>query len=198
MKNAVVTGANRGIGLELVKQLKQHYTVYAICRTPSHDLTKLNVHVISDIDVTKEDSIKKLQDALKAVKIDLLINNAGIAIWDELPDLKLNTLKQIEVNAIAPLMVTKALERNLREGSKVIMISSRMGSIEDNTSGKFYGYRASKTALNSLTKTLTFDLAPRKVLVGFFHPGSVDTEMNPGGEVSSHDCVKKLLYLDAS
>ncbi|MCH9630840.1 MAG: hypothetical protein S4CHLAM37_08460 [Chlamydiia bacterium] len=193
MKTIVITGTNKGIGLELVKKLSANNKVFAVCRKASSELESISCEMIEGIDVTEESSIARLQKELKDVSIDLLINNAGIAIWKEEPQLKENILKQIEVNAIAPLMLTRALERNLKKGSVVVMMSSRMASISDNTSGRSYGYRASKTALNSLTKTLTFELMPKGITACLIHPGSVDTEMNPGGSVKVCECVEKLI-----
>ncbi|PCI93833.1 short-chain dehydrogenase [Candidatus Aerophobetes bacterium] len=193
MKTIVITGAGKGIGFELTKQLCSKNKVYAVCRKASDELKNLSCEVIEGIDITEESSIARLQKELKGISIDLLLNNAGIAIWKEEPNLKENILKQIEVNAIAPLMVTRALENNLSEGSVVIMMSSRMASISDNTSGKSYGYRASKTALNSLTKTLTFELDPKGIITCLMHPGSVSTEMNPRGQIKTKECVEKLI-----
>jgi NAD(P)-dependent dehydrogenase (short-subunit alcohol dehydrogenase family) len=111
--------------------------------------------------------------------IDLLINNAGILLWgDQLDALELDGMRQqFEVNALAPLRVTAKLRSKLIRGAKVALISSRMGSIGDNTSGGFYGYRLSKAALNMAGKSLAVDLAGDGILVAILHPGMVKTEM---------------------
>ena len=127
-------------------------------------------------------------------RIDLLINNAGILQHEQLGDIDYNTVtQQFLVNAQAPLLVTEALLRNLNEGSKIAFITSRMGSIADNTSGGYYGYRMSKAALNAAAKSLSIDLKPRGIAVGILHPGYVQTAMvNFGGDISAAESAKRL------
>ena len=146
----LVTGANRGIGLELCRKFHNNGDrVIAICRQSSNELKELGVKIIENIDVTSADDCHRLHEAMQNESIDILINNAGILFSETLEDMNFENIStQLEINAIAPLRVTHALMNRLKDGSKVCMITSRMGSIEDNTSGRFYGYRMSKAALN--------------------------------------------------
>ena len=195
MVNYLITGTNRGIGLEYCKQLKDRKeTVIAVCREPSEELKSLGVQVESGIDVTSDDSVAELAKRLKGTTIDVLINNAGIIEANSLDDLDFASLeRQFRVNAVAPLRVTKALLPLIPQGGKVILMTSRMGSIEDNTSGGFYGYRMSKTALSMAGKSLAEDLKPRKIAVGILHPGMVKTRMTGFSGISTSESVEGLL-----
>ncbi|QCS48750.1 SDR family oxidoreductase [Picosynechococcus sp. PCC 11901] len=179
MSTYLVTGANRGIGLEYCRQLKaQGDRVIAVCRTPSEELLQLGVTVKADLDLTNPDAVKQLAQDLQGETIDVLINNAGILERVDLDQLDVDSIRrQFEVNAIAPLRFTQALLANLKSGSKIILMTSRMGSIEDNTSGGSYGYRMSKVALSMAGKSLAIDLKPRGIAVGILHPGLVKTRM---------------------
>ena len=107
-----------------------------------------------------------------------MINNAGILESTSLENLDFDSIrKQFEVNAIGTLRLTKALLPNLKEGSKIIVMTSRMGSIEDNTSGGYYGYRMSKVAVSMAGKSLSIDLKPKGIAVAILHPGLVKTRM---------------------
>ncbi len=196
MSLAVVTGANRGIGLSLVKLLKERgHTVLGACRTGSPALEKLGVEVVEDVDVTDEEGVAKLVAAVHDRDVALLINNAGILLADHLeaPDFE-GIMKQFAVNALGPLRVTAALRKNLKKGSKVGFITSRMGSIDDNSSGGYYGYRTSKAALNMAAKSLAVDLKPAGVAVAILHPGMVKTDMVQGhGQVEPDDAARGLL-----
>ena len=111
-------------------------------------------------------------------RIDILVNCAGILTRESLNDLDIDRIRrQIEINAIAPLRITAALQGCLGPGSKVAIITSRMGSIEDNTSGGYYGYRMSKAAVNIAARSLAHDLTDRGISVFLIHPGMVATEM---------------------
>ena len=128
--------------------------------------------------------------------IDLLINNAGILLWaKDFPELDVAGIrKQFEVNALAPLRITAALRDRLGKGSKIALVTSRMGSIDDNSSGGGYGYRMSKAALNMAGKSLAVDLAGAGVAVAILHPGMVRTEMIGGrGQVEPSDAARGLL-----
>ncbi|BAW95451.1 short-chain dehydrogenase/reductase (SDR) superfamily protein [[Synechococcus] sp. NIES-970] len=179
MKTYLITGANRGIGLEYCRQLQaQGDRVIAVCRTPSEELLQLGITVKSDVDLTNPDAVQRLTQALQGEMIDVLINNAGILERVDLENLDCDSIRrQFEVNAIAPLRFTQSLLPNLQAGSKVILMTSRMGSIEDNTSGGSYGYRMSKVALSMTGKSLAIDLRPRGIAVGILHPGLVKTRM---------------------
>lgn len=179
MATYLVTGANRGIGLEYCRQLQQRGdTVIAVCRQPSDALKDLGVTVESGVDITDEASVADLQQRLQGVTLDVLINNAGILHRVTLADLDIESIRrQFEVNAIGPLRLTHALLPNLAAGSKVVMMTSRMGSIGDNTSGGSYGYRMSKVALSMAGKSLSYDLKPKGIAVAILHPGLVQTRM---------------------
>ena len=176
-KTCVITGASSGIGLELVRLLKEDYIVWALCRKSTKELDELKVNTIEGVELTDEKVEEKLVEALKDTKIDLLINNAGVFINDELSDIKPSGLRaQFEINAIAPLRLTQALLFRLNPKAKLIYTSSRMGSMEDNSSGGHYGYRASKAALNAFAKSLSIDLKEKDIVVGVIHPGYVKTK----------------------
>jgi len=181
MSNVVITGANRGIGLALAERFAARGdTVIAVCRESSSALDALGVRIESGIEVTERDSLDRLADRLSGVDIDILINNAGVMRatgFDELEDQLDEFRLQFEVNALAPIRVTRALSESLAEGSKVAIVTSRMGSIADNDSGGHYGYRMSKAAVNMAGASLAVDLAPRGISVGLLHPGFVRTGM---------------------
>jgi NAD(P)-dependent dehydrogenase (short-subunit alcohol dehydrogenase family) len=179
MATIVVTGANRGIGLELARQFTQRGDdVIACCRKPSEELGKLDVEVAEGVDVTDDESVGRLASNLKGRSVDVLVNCAGILSDETLADLDFDRMrKQFEVNSLGPLRVTAALRNSLGEGSKVAIITSRMGSIEDNTSGGRYGYRMSKAAVNMAGRSLTNDLKGAGVAVAILHPGFVRTDM---------------------
>lgn len=182
VQTVLVTGSNRGIGLELCKQLKQKgFQVIATCRQRSEALDALAVEVIEDVDVSNQQSVLKLAKTLSGRKLDWLMNNAGIAdgiAMDALDEDSIASCKRMfEVNSLGPLLTTQALVNNLGEGSKVGLITSRMGSVADNDSGGSYGYRMSKAALNAAGKSLSVDLKPQGIAVAILHPGWVKTDM---------------------
>jgi NAD(P)-dependent dehydrogenase (short-subunit alcohol dehydrogenase family) len=160
MDTFLVTGANRGIGLEYCRQLKEKGSkVIAVCRSAADELQNLGVSIKTNIDITSDESVAELVKSLDGQLIDVLINNAGILEPVSLDYLDLNSIRrQFEVNALAPLRLTQALLPNLKRGSKIVIMTSRMGSIEDNTSGGSYGYRMSKAALSMAGKSLSQDL----------------------------------------
>ncbi len=179
MSTFLVTGANRGIGLEYCRQLKERgERVIAVCRYPSTELSNLGVLVETDIDITSDQNVADLVSRLDGKTIDVLINNAGILERISLNSLDFYSIRrQFEVNALGSLRLTQALLPNLQRGSKIIMMTSRMGSIEDNTSGGSYGYRMSKVALSMAGKSLSIDLKPLGIAVAILHPGLVKTDM---------------------
>jgi len=195
-KNILITGANRGIGLSLcLRYLEGNAQVYAVCRQSSAELDASGATVISGVDVTNNASVEQLAKQLKEVYIDVLINNAGILRDEVLGHINYQTIQeQFNTNTLAPLKVTEALRRNLDLNSKLIMITSRMGSIEDNTSGGRYGYRMSKAALNAAAMSLSHDLRPEGIAVGIIHPGYVQTDMVNGyGDVPAHEAAKRIV-----
>jgi NAD(P)-dependent dehydrogenase (short-subunit alcohol dehydrogenase family) len=179
MATVLITGANRGIGQEFCRQLQARGDrVVAACRTPSPELEALGVRIEAGVDVTSEASIDRLRERLDGLPIDLLINNAGLLERTTLSDLNVESIRrQFEVNAIGPLRVTAALLPQLPSGSRVALMTSRMGSIGDNSSGNSYGYRMSKVALCMAGKSLSIDLRPRGIAVAILHPGLVSTAM---------------------
>ena len=197
MATYLVTGANRGIGYEYCRQLQARgETVIAVCRTASEELQQLGVQVEDGIDITSEASVAALCTRLGTTAIDGLINNAGIAKRVTLEDLDFDSIReQFEVNALGPLRVTQALLPLLNAGSKLVLMTSRMGSIADNTSGSSYGYRMSKVALSMAGKSLAHDLKPRGIAVAILHPGLVQTQMTnfTAGGITPEASVKDLL-----
>tara|TARA_B100000029_G_scaffold281658_1_gene275705 strand:+ start:175 stop:780 length:606 start_codon:yes stop_codon:yes gene_type:complete len=152
--------------------------VIATCRSTSKDLEKLDLQVESGIDITSKNSILNLKGKLADSKIDVMIHNAGIAENNNLKNISAESLRrQFEVNAVSPLLFIQSMLKNLGNGSKVILITSRMGSIEDNTSGGSYGYRMSKVALCMAGKSLSIDLKSYGISVALLHPGLVRTRM---------------------
>ncbi|MGB3789601.1 MAG: SDR family oxidoreductase [Phormidesmis sp.] len=206
MTTYLVTGANRGIGYEYCKQLiERGDDVIAVCREPSPELMDLDLEIVRGIDVADEQAIATLTKTLANRPIDVLINNAGIYRQSSLDKLNIDGIReQFEVNAIAPLAVTQALLPNLANSAsdattnaKVAIMTSRMGSIEDNTSGGTYGYRMSKTAVSMAGKSLSHDLKSKGIAVAILHPGLVSTDMtnfNSNG-ISPEQSVKGLLKI---
>lgn len=196
MANVVITGANRGIGLALVKQyLGRGDKVFALCRKTSAALQQTSAQVIEGIDMLDTHNLAQSLAPLKSESIDVLINNAGILRNESLGDIEQQQIQQqFTVNALAPLVVTDILRNNLTDNAKVAMITSRMGSIADNGSGGRYGYRMSKAALNAASMSLALDLQPRGIAVAILHPGYVQTEMvNMGGDISADLSASRLV-----
>ena len=179
---SVVTGANRGIGLALVTQLhRRGATVVAVCRQTSPELLALGVRVESGIDVTDPQAGSGLAARLAQDEIELLVHNAGIGRFETLEgSTPSNVMAQFQVNAVAPLFLTRALLPRLRPGAKIALVSSRMGSMGDNGSGGYYGYRMSKAALNATGVSLAHDLKALGIAVVILHPGAVRTGMTGG------------------
>lgn len=155
------------------------------------------MNIVEGVDVSDDSSITLLKQQLKGVTIDCLINNAGILRDENLQHLDTATInEQFQVNALAPLVVTHALLANLSSESKVALITSRMGSIADNTSGGRYGYRMSKAALNAAGMSLAQDLKADNIAVGIYHPGYVQTDMvNNSGDIPASEAASRLLGL---
>lgn len=196
MKNVLVTGANRGIGLELCRIFRARGdSVIAVCRKASSDLGATGARVVSDVDVTDERSLDKLVRALEGTRLDIVVHNAGILRSEALGSIDYGSLKeQIDTNAIAPLRLTERLLPHLASGAKIALMTSRMGSIADNSSGSMYGYRMSKAALNMAGASLAHDLKPRGTAVVILHPGYVRTEMTGGhGNIEPKDAAAQLV-----
>ncbi|MBK8482675.1 MAG: SDR family oxidoreductase [Proteobacteria bacterium] len=196
MGTVLVTGANRGIGLELCRQLAARGDrVVAACRKTTAALSALGVRVEEGVDVADDASVAALAGRLGDLSLDLLISNAGVLEHETIEVLDLRSVRrQLEVNALGALRVTSALLDRLGPGAKIALISSRMGSIGDNASGGSYGYRMSKAALNMAGVSLAHDLRPRGIAVAILHPGYVRTAMTGGkGWVDAPAAAEGLL-----
>jgi NAD(P)-dependent dehydrogenase (short-subunit alcohol dehydrogenase family) len=195
MATVLVTGCNRGIGLQLCKQLiARGDEVVGVCRSAGDELQASGARIIEGVDVGEGASMPALKAAVGDQRIDVLINNAGILRQDSLGELDFDAMtEQFRVNTLGPLRVTEALLDNLGDGSKVVIVSSRVGSIEDNASGGNYGYRASKTAVNMIGINLKHDLQPRGIAVALLHPGLVATDMTGGQGIAPADSAKGLI-----
>ena len=150
MARYVVTGANRGVGLEFARQLSARGDeVIALCRKTSEELASFDgVSIIENVELRVPKSFASLTDVIGG-EIDVLINNAGVLRNDDISELDFESISmQLQINAIAPLALVAALKSRFSNGAKVSMITSRMGSIADNGSGGYYGYRMSKAALS--------------------------------------------------
>jgi len=189
MPTVLVTGANRGLGLEFTRQYAANgWAVHACCRAPgkAKDLKvvaaandKVMVH---GVDVGDEASVRALGEALESRAIDVLINNAGAYGGDRQAFGKVEAEQwspTLRTNALGPLMVTEELIDNLARGANKVIacVTSKMGSMADNTSGGAYIYRASKAALNAVVVSMAHDLKGRGITVLAFHPGWVKTDM---------------------
>lgn len=207
MKTILITGANRGLGLEFARQfLARGDKVIACCRAPNEavELQALNNDglEILPLDVSNEEAIQslpgRLSGILKESKIAIFINNAGIygqtQSLDEVdPE---EWLQVLRINTIAPLLLTRALlplmDRQLP--GKLMFLSSKMGSIADNGGGSTYIYRTSKTALNQVVKSLSIDLAAQGLLTAALHPGWVRTDMGgPNGLIDANESVAGMM-----
>ncbi len=185
--NVVITGGNRGIGLALVKAcLARGDDVYVACRNSSDELNDTGATVYTGVDVSNPESLALALAPLQDISIDWLINNAGVLGRESLEDWEPNTIDyQFRVNALGPLLVTQTLLPAMSAGSKIGLVTSRMGSMADNGSGGYYGYRMSKAALNAAGVSLANDLKAREIAVALLHPGFVQTEMvNNAGDVT--------------
>lgn len=179
MAHWLITGANRGIGLELTRQIHSRGDqVIGVCRNVSAELEALGVRTEAGVELTSESAIADLAARLGNLPLAGAILNAGLLESDQLETLEPEGVRrQFEVNALAPLLLARALVPNLAAGSKLVLITSRMGSIDDNGSGGYYGYRMSKVALNMAGRSLAIDLQPRGIAVAILHPGMVATRM---------------------
>jgi NAD(P)-dependent dehydrogenase (short-subunit alcohol dehydrogenase family) len=199
MNTALVTGANRGIGLALVQHhLARGDAVIAACRRDSEALRKSGARIETGVDVTDDAALAALAQRLGQTRIDTLWLNAGILAQESLGRIDAagfaSLRRQFEVNALGPLRVAQALAGNLGKGSKIGILTSRMGSVADNGSGGYYGYRASKAAVNAIGKSLAIDLKPRGIAVFLLHPGYVATDMVGGhGDIQPAQAAERLI-----
>ena len=195
MATILVTGANRGIGLELCRQYAARGDdVVAVCRRSSPELGETHVEVIDHVDVTSNSDLARMRRTIGDRNIDILVNNAGILMGDTLETISLDAMRlQFEINTLGPLRVVLALREALSEGSKIAIVTSRVGSLEDNGSGNNYGYRVSKAAANMVGVNLVHDLGPKGIAVGLYHPGLVATEMTRGNGIPPADAAAGLI-----
>jgi NAD(P)-dependent dehydrogenase (short-subunit alcohol dehydrogenase family) len=196
MSAILITGAARGIGLALTRRFAARGDrVIAVCRTSGPELAQIEgVRLIDHCDVTDPAALEQLATQLGRQALDIVVHNAGILSNESLQDLDLARIRrQFEVNALAPLNLTRVLLPNLRAGSRIALITSRMGSIDDNGSGGMYGYRMSKAALNAAGKSLAVDLRAAGIAVGIFHPGMVATDMTGYEGIPVEEAAANLL-----
>lgn len=202
----LITGANRGLGLELARQYSQSgWDVIACCRMPekAEELSRLAANTggrlqIMPLDVARPESIERLGESLKGMPLDILFSNAGI--YGPTSQGKISTIQGdhllwhevFSVNTIAPVYLLAALKTNVLMGRKktIALMSSKMGSISDNTSGGAYIYRSSKAALNAVGKSLALDLVGEEIKLAILHPGWVQTDMGgPNALISAEESV---------
>ena len=201
----LITGANRGIGLELTEQFAEDgWQVLACCRNPAdagqlQALSERGLAIeLHALDVTNYEQMETLADRLGNRPIDILLSNAGIygSKGTGFGEVDAEEWRQVlEVNTIAPLMLVQAFVEQVATSQQklVAVISSKVGSIADNSSGGSYIYRSSKTAVNQVVKSLSIDLAGRDIAVISLHPGWVQTEMGgPNAEIGTDESVAGL------
>lgn len=204
MSTVLITGANRGLGYEFVKQYSENgFEVIACCRNKNNakELQELaatsNKIKVYELDVGNLKVIKSLSQQLKNEKIDVLINNAGIYRSSTVGNINYDEwIESFKVNTIAPYQIVENFLNQIMNSDlkKVVSITSKMGSIDDNTSGGSYIYRSSKTALNSMMRCLTHDLKNQGVATLTLHPGWVRTDMGgPGGWIDSFESVQGMI-----
>lgn len=205
MARVLITGASRGIGLALTRGCRARGDeVIAICRSASAELEKTGARVVSGVDVADPSEMRRVSEALSGQTLDLLVHNAGIYASTALGMLDAESIRaEFEINALSPLLWTEALRTNLQQGSRVVLITSRAGSIAGNVEGGGYGYRMSKAALNMAGVGLARDLSRQGVAVLMLSPGTVLTDMvreaferaqiPPGSIPSAEDVAPQLL-----
>jgi len=208
MNTILITGANRGLGLELTKQFSaDNWRVFACCRNPTkakelQSLKTANSNIqIYPLDVTDNANIQGLAESLNRETIDILFNNAGIIGADEVTGniQSEHLLEVLETNTVAPVMVAQAFMQHLLNGNKKIIanMSSVMGSIEQTTADDHFSYRISKAALNEATRCMAMGLNAKQITVVSFHPGWVQTDMGgssaPINPAISITGIKKVL-----
>ena len=182
MSTAIVIGADRGIAAALVDVYRERGDdAIAVCLGDGSSWADKDVTVIGHIDVTDDAAVERLAAEVGSIPLDTLVHVAGVGAFDKWGKFDFDVmLEHYNLNALGPLRVVSALADNLREGSRVGIVTSRMGSIGDNGSGRMYSYRMSKAAANMLGVNLYHELAPRGVHVALLHPGTVATQMTKG------------------
>jgi NAD(P)-dependent dehydrogenase (short-subunit alcohol dehydrogenase family) len=194
LARVVITGGETGLGLSLVRA----YTdagdrVSVLCRASTPELDALGPEIHPGIDITNAAAVYRAAAEMGDVPIDILINNAGIMIDDDIESLDVGSVRlQFEVNALGPLNIALAFRKRLRRNSKLVNISSRLGSVGDNESGGDFGYRMSKAAQNMLTSNLAIDLGEEGIVVVAAHPGIVASNMTGGKGTPSNEVARDL------
>jgi NAD(P)-dependent dehydrogenase (short-subunit alcohol dehydrogenase family) len=208
----LITGANRGLGLELARQYSQSgWGVIACCRMPEKavELSRLAANTggrlqVMPLDVARPESIERLGESLKGMPLDILFSNAGT--YGPTSQGQISTIQGdyplwhevFSVNTMAPVYLLAALKTNLLMGRKktIALMSSKMGSITDNTSGGAYIYRSSKAALNAVGKSLALDLAAEEIKLVMLHPGWVQTDMGgPNALITAEESVAGICQI---
>lgn len=194
MTHTLITGAESGLGLALTRVfIDAGCTVAALCRESSPALDALAPDIHEGVDVTNAAAVYRAAAEMGDKTIDVLINNAGIMIEDHIDRIDIAAVRaQFEVNALGPLSMALAFRKRFRRGSRMVNISSRLGSTGDNESGEDYGYRMSKAAQNMLTSNLSIDLAKEDVIVAALHPGIVATAMTGGKGTPADEVARDL------
>tara|TARA_B100000902_G_C27315509_1_gene921055 strand:- start:1078 stop:1755 length:678 start_codon:yes stop_codon:yes gene_type:complete len=200
MSNILIIGANRGLGLEFARQYSElGHHIFATTRnkSKSDQLVAIANTTVLELDLNEDKSIDRFIDEMSSIKIDILIHNSGIFRDEQLnEDLEIDAwMNEMRINAITPIIVARKLKQNMLEGEdkKIIFISSQMGSIDDNYSGRFYFYRSSKSALNSAAKSLAIDWKDKDISVLMLHPGWVKTDM--GGESAKLEIPDSIQHM---
>jgi len=183
MTNCLVIGSNRGLGLEIVRQLSKrpNHMVYATCRKPSDELLSFkNTQVIDNLCTSSDNCMAQLRQANLPSKLDLVVYSSGINDKNSFASFE-NTdamSEEYQVNALGPVRVGKAVEENLQKGSKFAIITAIIGSLGTPLPSMTYlGYRMSKTAANMAGQQMAVTWKKKGVTVGMFHPGFVQTDM---------------------
>ena len=203
MSNILIIGANRGLGLEFAKQyseLGHHIFATTRVKSKSDQLVAIANTTVLELDLNKDKSIDSFIDEMSSIKIDILIHNSGIFRDEQLSeDLEIDAwMNEMRINAITPIIVARKLKQNVLEGKdkKIIFISSQMGSIDDNYSGRFYFYRSSKSALNSAAKSLAIDWKDKNISVLMLHPGWVKTDMGgKSAKLEIPDSIQRMIQV---
>ena len=200
MSNILIIGANRGLGLEFAKQyseLGHHIFATTRVKSKSDQLVAIANTTVLELDLNKDKSIDSFIDEMSSIKIDILIHNSGIFRDEQLnEDLEIDAwMNEMRINAITPIILARKLKQNVLAGEdkKIIFISSQMGSIDDNYSGRFYFYRSSKSALNSAAKSLAIDWKDKNISVLMLHPGWVKTDM--GGKSAKLEIPDSIQHM---
>jgi NAD(P)-dependent dehydrogenase (short-subunit alcohol dehydrogenase family) len=204
--NILITGASRGIGLEMVRYgIESNWRVFACCRHPQQADSLLSLAQLANgrvsvhvVDMNELATIQALAYELRGESIDVLVNNAGIYGSDNNRFGRVDVqswLETFQINSIAPLKMAEALIEQLKSGQArtIACISSKMGSMADNGSGNSYIYRSSKAALNAVVKSMSIDLKPYAIKCVALHPGWVKTDMGgAGAEITTRESVDAM------